>query len=144
MGGWLEARNQGDRLAKRLRFGFATIRTAPSSHRRRKRKPRHLLAVGTKLSDRSAMSPRGPRGTAPMPTGRRRARHLCLGLPSRASTQRGLARAGGADAAPGSPAPARGPGSGRGRLKPPASTARTRRARKLQPRGHFPGAAAAG
>ena len=45
---------------------------------------------------------------------------------------------------PGSPAPAPGPGSGRSRPKPPTSTARTRRARKSQPRGHFPGAAAAG
>ena len=90
----------------------------------------------------------GPGGTAPVPSGRRRARHLCLeaSQPGRAAPRRkeGFARVGGADAAPGSPAPAPGPGSGRSRPKPPTSTARTRRARKSQSSGHFPGAAAAG
>lgn len=50
---------------------------------------------------------KGPRGTAPMSSGRLRARHLCLGFPTRigdAPTQRGLAWVRGADAALGFPA----------------------------------------
>lgn len=109
MGGELKARrNQGaDRRRRGCGFGFTTVAAALSSHRRRKRKPGHLLAVRTKLPDRLAMSRRGARGTAPMPSGRPRARHLCLGFPTRtgdAPTQRRFAWVRGADAAPGFPA----------------------------------------
>lgn len=144
MGGYLEAKNRGaDPPSKVAAIRFrCDSAAAPSSHRRRKEKPRHLLAVGTKSLERSAMSRRGPRGTAPMPSGRRRARHLCLGFLTRtgdASTQ-----SGGADTAAGFPASTRGPENGCGRLKPPTFTARTGRARKSQPGGHFPHTAAAG
>lgn len=142
MGGQLKARTGSQRLRSDCGFGFTTIAAALSSHRLRKRKPRHLLAVDTELPrhrcrqgglDASRRCPRVRQGRAT----------FVWVSPSRlgdASTQGGLARVRGADAAPGFPAPAPSPGSRRGRLKPPTSTARTRRARKSQPDGHCPGA----
>lgn len=147
---WAVSERRGRKRAERFRsgsrFGFTTSPAALFPHRRRKRKPGHLSG-GTELPDSWAMSPRGLATLRRCPwLGRGRATFVWVSPPGWAMPQRRLELLGGADAAVRArvPSPERGPGSRRGRLKPPTYTARTRRACKSQPRGCFPGAPATG
>jgi hypothetical protein len=146
VGGGRKAREEGaDRFRSDRRLGFATIAAALCSHRRRKTKVLHLLADSTKLPDCSVLSPRGPRGSALMPWGRRRACHLCLGFPTRmrrfdAMIRLGWGRRRGSPRSRSRPC-ARDPGSRHGRTQPPTSTAPAVHARPQVPAGrHFPSA----
>lgn len=94
MGGQLKARTGSQRLRSDCGFGFTTIAAALSSHRLRKRKPRHLLAVDTELPRRRCRQG-GLDASRRCPRVRQGRATFVWVSPSRlgdASTQGGLAR----------------------------------------------------